>query len=178
MNKNTPYSYKKLNSTLVGFLILIVGIASLGATIAFGTEMVTPTHALAQTVPPPPPPPLPPPLPPIVAPVPTCALSADPTSLAPGGGSLMLLWTTVAATSATIDNGVGDVSPVSAGSQTVSVTATTNYTMTVLGPGGQTTCSAEASVASSPAPATPPESISAAPPTELVPHLTDDDIPF
>ncbi len=161
MNKNTPYSHKELNPILIGSLILIVGIIFLDVTITFGTGMLAPTRALAQaTPPPPPPPPLPPPLSPIVSPIPTCTLSANPTSLASGGGSSMLSWTTIAAISAAINNGAGDVSPVNAGSQAVFVTATTNYTMTVLGPGGQTTCSVEVSVASPPAPATsvPPPS--------------------
>ncbi|MBI5405934.1 hypothetical protein HY972_02765 [Candidatus Kaiserbacteria bacterium] len=83
-------------------------------------------------------------------PAPTCALSANPASLAFGGGSSTLSWTTTTATGAAIDNGVGAVSPADSGSRTISVTATTNYTMTVSGPGGEGTCTAEIAVSSPP----------------------------
>ena len=97
--------------------------------------------------------------------MPTCTLSASPTSLAFGGGSSTLSWATVGAVDATttIDNGVGVVSPVvnsagdalqvDSGSTTVSVITTTTYTMTVFSLSGETTCTAEVSVA--PPPPTP-----------------------
>ena len=118
-----------------------------------------PPPVISPVLPPPPEPPAPLFVPPIIPPsppVPTCTLSASPTSLPYSGGSSTLSWTSAAATIATIDNGVGAVSPVGAGSQTISVTTTTNYTMTVSGPGGQTTCAAEISVESPPPPPSVP----------------------
>ena len=71
-------------------------------------------------------------------PPPTGSFSVNPTSIGPGG-SATLSWTSANATSATISNGVGSVTPVAGGSVAVSPTSTTTYTLTLTGPGGQTT---------------------------------------
>ena len=66
---------------------------------------------------------------------PTATLAASPTTIT-SGQTATLSWTTTNATSASIDNGVGAVQPVSAGSVTVSPSATTTYTLTAAGSGG------------------------------------------
>ncbi|MCC6787273.1 MAG: hypothetical protein IT547_05495 [Hyphomonadaceae bacterium] len=58
-------------------------------------------------------------------------------------------WTSTNATSASIDNGVGSVTPVAGGSVSVSPTTTTTYTLTLMGPGGQITKQATVTVSSS-----------------------------
>jgi len=63
------------------------------------------------------------------------------------GASVTLYWTSANATSASIDNGVGAVTPVAGGSVSVSPTATTTYTLTLTGPGGQTTLQTTVAVA-------------------------------
>ena len=76
----------------------------------------------------------------------TASLTASPTSIASGGSST-LTWATTNATSASIDNGVGAVSPVAGGSVAVSPTSTTTYTLTATGPGGVATSQATVTVA-------------------------------
>ncbi|MBU2220838.1 hypothetical protein KKD81_02790 [Patescibacteria group bacterium] len=78
-------------------------------------------------------------------PIPQCELSAAPTQVAIGGTST-LTWSTVNATGASIDQGVGPVSPVSGGSVPVTVTGNTTYTLTATGPGGTVTCTAAVTV--------------------------------
>ena len=85
------------------------------------------------------------------SPAPTGTFSASPTSITSGGSST-LYWTSANATSATINNGVGSVSPVSGGSVSVSPTTTTTYTLTLNGPGGQTTLQATVTVVQPSAP--------------------------
>src|SRR6185295_5281689 len=76
---------------------------------------------------------------------PTCVLSANPNSLSAPGTST-LSWSTTNATSATIDHGINGV-PVPTGSTTTpTITGNTTFTMTVIGPGGQATCSAPVTV--------------------------------
>ncbi len=65
-----------------------------------------------------------------VSPPPTAALTANPTQIT-SGQSTTLTWASTNAVSARIDNGVGTVSPPSAGSTTVSPTSSTTYTLTV-----------------------------------------------
>jgi hypothetical protein len=79
-------------------------------------------------------------------PQPSCTLTATPNSFfAPS--STTLTWTSAHATSATIDNGVGSVSPVSGGSvSSPSISASTMFTMTVTGPGGTQTCQAPVTI--------------------------------
>ncbi len=84
---------------------------------------------------------MPPPPPP-----PTCSLTVSP-SLVSKGGSATLTWSTTNATSASINNGIGSVSPVSSGSKGISnAQATTTYTMTASNSGGSANCSATLNV--------------------------------
>ncbi|MCX6807428.1 MAG: hypothetical protein NTZ80_01280 [Patescibacteria group bacterium] len=76
---------------------------------------------------------------------PTCTLSANPETISAGASSI-LSWTTEYAQTATIDHGIGSVTPVSAGQVTVSPTATTNYTMSLVGADGTGTCSEQITV--------------------------------
>lgn len=80
-------------------------------------------------------------------PAPTGSLNASPSDITQGG-STTLSWSSSHATSASIDNGVGAVSPASGGSVSVSPSATTTYTLTLTGPGG--TASPQASVTVAP----------------------------
>jgi len=83
---------------------------------------------------------------------PSCTLSASPASIAFGGSS-SLSWTTTNATTFSIDNSIGSVTPVASGSKTVSPTATTLYTGTVTGTGGTTaTCTKEINVTTTTSP--------------------------
>ena len=79
------------------------------------------------------------------SPAPTGTFSASPTSISSGGSST-LSWTSTGATSASIDHGVGSVTPVSGGSVSVSPTTTTTYTLTLTGAGGQATLQATVTV--------------------------------
>jgi uncharacterized repeat protein (TIGR01451 family) len=79
-------------------------------------------------------------------PPPACTLAASPSTLAVGGGSSTLSWTTTNATAFTIDNGVGSVTPVASGTVAVSTTATVSYTGTATGPGGTITCASTITV--------------------------------
>jgi hypothetical protein len=74
----------------------------------------------------------------------SCTLSASPSSIATNGAS-KLTWTSTNATSTTINNSVGPVSPVAGGSVLVAPTQTTTYTMTVTGLNQTNTCSATVS---------------------------------
>jgi Tol biopolymer transport system component len=79
--------------------------------------------------------------------LPTGTFSASPTSIT-GGSSTTLSWTSANATSASIDNGVGSVTPVSGGSAKVSPATTTTYTLTLTGSGGSVTYQAAVTVTS------------------------------
>jgi len=84
--------------------------------------------------------------PPPVAP--TCSLSVNP-ALVGSGGSSTLSWSTTTATSFSVDQGVGALSPVAAGSRTVFPGASTKtYTGSVSGPGGSANCSTTLNVGS------------------------------
>jgi hypothetical protein len=76
---------------------------------------------------------------------PTCTLTAAPVSINPGDSST-LTWTTTNATSASIDQGIGIVTPVAGGSQLVTPASTTTYTLTAVGTGGTATCPATVTV--------------------------------
>lgn len=75
---------------------------------------------------------------------PTVTLTADPGSILAGQSST-LSWNSENATSVTIDNGVGAVSPT--GTKTVSPAVTTTYTATATGLGGTQTAAATVTVA-------------------------------
>lgn len=71
---------------------------------------------------------------------PACTLTATPSSVSAGDASA-LSWTTTNAVTASIDHGVGTVTPIVSGSTAVSVSSTVTYTMTVTSPFGATnTC--------------------------------------
>lgn len=76
-------------------------------------------------------------------PPPTITLTANPTSILSGQSST-LQWNSTAATSVTIDNGIGSVDPT--GTKTVSPTATTTYTATATNSTGSQTASATVTV--------------------------------
>jgi phospholipase C len=78
--------------------------------------------------------------------VPTIQFSASPTAVAAGGSST-LTWSTSNATSLTISNGIGSVSPAS-GSVTTKINGTTTFTATATGLGGTTTAMATVAVSS------------------------------
>jgi YD repeat-containing protein len=66
------------------------------------------------------------------------SLSASPVAISSGGSST-LTWSSNNATSASIDNGIGAVTPASGGTVLVSPTTTTTYTLTLNGSGGPIT---------------------------------------
>ncbi|HWH16636.1 MAG TPA: hypothetical protein VNU25_03575, partial [Candidatus Paceibacterota bacterium] len=68
-------------------------------------------------------------------------LSATPTSIAPGQ-AVTLAWQTRNAISISIDNGIGQVTPVAAGSIVVNPTQSTTYTATVTGANNSVNCQA------------------------------------
>lgn len=76
---------------------------------------------------------------------PAVTLSASPSTIN-FGQSATLAWTSTNAASVTIDNGVGNASPVTGGSTTVSPTASTTYTITATGATGTTPATAQATV--------------------------------
>ncbi len=100
-----------------------------------------------KTAPPPPPPPPPPA-------APTASLSASPESVQKGQ-STTLTWQTTNATDVSID-GVGAVQ--ASGSQQVTPSDSTTYTLTAKGPGGSQTATARVTVTAPPAPPPPPPS--------------------
>ncbi len=81
-------------------------------------------------------------------PLPTCTLTADPTDIGSGSSST-LTWASTGATSGSIDNSVGTLTPVAGGSTPVSPTADTTYTATFTGAGGNGTCQASVRVTDS-----------------------------
>ena len=154
--KTNLLSYVPGRRGIAAGVLTIVGVVGIGFGVGLATGVVSVPFAEACCVIVPPAPPPPPPPPPVVVPAPTpavpsCTLSASPTSLPLGGGSSTLSWKTVAATGATIDNGVGSVA-VDSGTKGVTVTKTITYTMTVTGPGGSTTCDTTITVTPPPAP--------------------------
>jgi hypothetical protein len=72
---------------------------------------------------------------------PACKLSVSPSRIE-AGASVTLWWTTENGTSFSIDQGIGTVTPASAGSVQVTPVGTTTYTGTVIGPHGTAMCSA------------------------------------
>ncbi len=89
---------------------------------------------------------------------PSCSISANPSSVQSGGSST-LTWSSTNATSASLDQGIGDVDL--HGSRSVSPSGTTTYTLNVTGPGGSANC--QATVYTSQIPSTPSCTINASP---------------
>jgi len=79
-------------------------------------------------------------------------LTASPTTLPYGGGTVTLSWSTSNATYIEINNGVG-MQHAESGSRSVSVTSDTTFTLTALGTGGNATCTATVTVSPPPPPA-------------------------
>jgi peptidoglycan-associated lipoprotein len=103
-----------------------------------------------KTAPPPPPPPPPP------AAAPTASLSASPETVQKGQ-STTLTWQTSNATDVSID-GIGAVQ--ASGSQQVTPTDSTTYTLTAKGPGGSQTATTRVTVTTPPPPPPPPPTVS------------------
>jgi len=112
-------------------------------TLALGAIMFL--GACHKKQPPPPPPPPPPPA------APTASLSANPETIQKGQ-STTLTWQTSNATDVSID-GVGAVQP--SGSQQVTPSDSTTYTLTAKGAGGTQTATARVTVTSPPPPPPP-----------------------
>jgi len=88
---------------------------------------------------------------------PTATLSASPNAIQQGQ-TLILAWKTTDATEATI-SGLGTVA--TSGSQTLSPTSSTNYTITAKGPGGTVEASTRVTVETAPTPKPLPPSMTA-----------------
>ncbi len=72
---------------------------------------------------------------------PTCSLTATPTTIDLPGDPVTLSWTTTGTpTTATIDNGVGTVTPATGGSVVVNPTGDVTYTLTVSNDNGSSQC--------------------------------------
>jgi peptidoglycan-associated lipoprotein len=95
------------------------------------------------------PPPPPPPPPEATAPAPTASITVTPSSINPGGGSV-LAWRTTDATEISID-GIGTVNAY--GTQNVSPSESTTYHLVARGPGGSKDATARLTVAAAAAPA-------------------------
>lgn len=80
-----------------------------------------------------------------VNPPPSCSLTLTPATVSEGTSS-SLSWTSQNATSFSIDQGIGEVTPTSGGSRSVSPSVTTTYTGTAAGQGTNGTCSATLTV--------------------------------
>jgi Carboxypeptidase regulatory-like domain len=77
------------------------------------------------------------------------SFTATPSSLPAGGGSVTLAWAVTGATSLSIDQSVGAVTPVTTGNKSVQVTASTVFTLTATGSSGNSTMTASVTVAPS-----------------------------
>ncbi len=86
---------------------------------------------------------------------PTVNFTATPTAITSGQSST-LAWTTTNATTVSIDNGIGSMTPVASGTKIVSPTATTTYTLVATNANGSTSAAATVTVTSAPPP--PPAS--------------------
>ncbi len=72
--------------------------------------------------------------------------TATPNTLPTAGGSVTLAWAVTGATSLSIDHGVGTVTPVTSGTMSVQVTATTTFTLTATDTTGSSTQTAVVTV--------------------------------
>ncbi len=107
-------------------------------------------HHKQAAAPPPPPPPPPPPRP-------TATISVNPDSVQ-AGQSATLTWQTQNATDVSIDNGVGSVQP--SGTQQVTPSQSTTYTLTARGAGGSADATARVTVTQPPPPPAPQPTVS------------------
>ncbi len=83
--------------------------------------------------------------PPPPPPAASCTISAQP-ALVPLGGSTTLSWTSSNASSLSVDQGVGALTPAAGGSITVTPAADTQYTATAVGSGGNGACAVSVTV--------------------------------
>ena len=113
---------------------------TLTATGAGGT-VTCPTTVTVTLLPPPPP-------------APVCTLTATPVAVVTGDSSV-LSWTTQNATSFSINQSIGAVTPVVGGTRSVTPAVTTTYTGTATGAGGTVHCTATVTVTSTPPPPAP-----------------------
>lgn len=90
-------------------------------------------------------------VPPDPKPKPVCTLDAIPSTITQGD-PVKLKWTSQHATSGSINQGVGVISPVANGHKTIYPNHTKTYTATFTGPGGSTTCSKKVVVNPKPTP--------------------------
>ena len=88
----------------------------------------------------------------VTPPAPSCVAFIASPSVGPAGTTFDLDWTVINATSVSIDNSIGVVTPVTTGTHTVSdgVTTDTTYILTATGLGGTTTCPASFDVSTTP----------------------------
>lgn len=77
--------------------------------------------------------------------LPVCELTSNVEAVGVGG-AVTLSWTSQFATSLSIDNGVGNVSPLNQGSVVVHPELTTTYTLTAVNPSGSATSSVDITV--------------------------------
>lgn len=93
-------------------------------------------------------------------PTPTGTFQAIPSTVAPGQSST-LAWTSTNATAASINQGVGVVTPVAAGNVIVAPAQTTQYELRLTGPGGTQILQTTVVVSAAPPPPPPPGSTNA-----------------
>ncbi len=74
------------------------------------------------------------------------SFKCSPSNVPAGGGPVMLSWNVAAATSLSINNGIGVVNPVTVGSVTVTVTTPTTFTLTASNFDGTSTASCSVTV--------------------------------
>jgi hypothetical protein len=74
------------------------------------------------------------------------AFSARPATLPPAGGTSTLSWNVTDATSLTVDDGVGALSPTTSGTKVVPVSSTTTFTLNASGTGGSASMAATVTV--------------------------------
>jgi outer membrane protein OmpA-like peptidoglycan-associated protein len=125
-DRECPNEFKAAKDTVDGAYATYVACRTQEA-IAMAQDGINKLNALCPKVAPPPPPPLP---------VPTASLSADPATVKQNKCAT-LTWSSINASSVSIDQGVGSVPP--SGSKEVCPGKTTDYTLTVAGPGGTKT---------------------------------------
>lgn len=100
------------------------------------------------------------------APLPSGTFTGTPSSLGAGGGTVTFAWTSLNATS--VEHSVYGALPLS-GSATLTVTASTVFTLLLRGPGGITTLSVNITVAATPPPTPTPTGSFTAIPTAVAP---------
>ena len=136
MKTTVTISYPSKNQSIAIGVFAVTAILAAGFSIGFLTGVANVSTAEACCVIPPSPPP-----------PPTCTLSALPGSITAGGSSV-LSWTTSNATTLSINQSVGSVSPIVGGSTSVSPPDDTTYTLTATGDGSTITCTVPIDVTS------------------------------